>query len=244
MASRDSVLNELRQVATTKKRLTRSDFTLTNGTSGERSEVAVWEAPSPVVLREAANIRLVVVTVEEFQTAGNGNQGTFNLSNDIISQNNTADLVLYSDGSLANEDSIDFSNNSFKYTDGGNQERLHAHYVCGDPGILEIEKVAPRSKGGISDVVYDDATTLLHNRDQNNEPPSFDFDRPEEKVVPRKWELRLFADISAHPVEWDDSSEDNSQSTTATNAILHLPIKVASRDVAGLSDVVKRDIIR
>jgi len=244
MASKDSVLKELRQVATTKKRLTKSDFNLTNGTSGERSEVAVWEAPSPVVLREAANIRLVVTTVEEFQSSGNGNQETFNLSNDIISQNNTADLVLYADGSRVNEDSIDYSNDSFDYTDNNSQQRLHAHYVAGDPGILEIEKVTPRSKGGISDVVYDDATTLLHNRDQNDEPPSFNFDRPEEKVVPRKWDLRLYADISDYAVEWDDSGENNSQSTTATNAILHLPIKVASRDVAGLSDVVKRDIIR
>jgi len=244
MPSKKQVLQDLRDAATQKRYLTKSGFGLTNGTSGEWSEIASYDVVSPLVLRESAPIRLMLTTVEEFQTSGNGNQETFNLSNNIIQSPNTQDLVLYSDGSLAAEDSIDYSNDSFKYTDSGAQERLHAHYVARNPGMVELEVVAPRSKGGISQVVFDAPTALLHERDQNDEPPSFDFDSPVAKAVPRKWDLKLYADISDYPVEWDDSSEANSQSTTATNAIVQFPAKVASRDVPGLGDVVKRHIIR
>ena len=242
--SRKGVMQDLRDAATTKKRLRRADLTLTNGTSGERSEIASYKATTPLVLREQASIRMVVTTVEEFQTSGNGNQETFNLSNNIISTSNTVDLILYSDGNRVYEDSIDYSADSFDYTDSGAQERLHAHYVARNPGTIEIEKEAPGSQGRVSEVVYDNVTSLLHERDQNDEPPSFDFDMPEEKAVPRKWQLKIYADISDYPVEWDDSSESNSQSTTATNAIVSLPVKVASRDVPGLGQVVKRNIIR
>jgi len=237
------VMQDLAAAATTKKRLRKSDFSLSNGTGGEESTIATYDVETPLVLREQADIRLVLTTVEEFQTAGNGNQETFSLSNDIISQVNSADLVLYSDGSRTSPDSIDYANDSFDYTDGGNQERLHAHYVARDPGQVEIEKVAPRSQGRVSEVVYDDATSLLHERDQNDEPPSFDFDQPEAKAVPRKWQLRITLD-APYPAEWDDSSENNSQDTTATNAIVSLPTKVASRDVPGLGGAVKRHIIR
>jgi len=240
---RGEVLQALQRAATVNKRLTKSDFDLSNGTSGERSEIATYEATTPLVLREAADIRLILATVEEFQTAGNGNKETFDLSNDIISQNNTADLVLFSDGSRTQPDSVDYANDSFDYTDGGAQERLHAHYVARDPGQLEIEKRAPRRQGQISEVVYDEPSSLLHERDQNNEPPSFDFNSPEEKAVPRKWQLKVVYN-GPYPAEWDDSSEANSQSTTATNAILSLPVKVSNQDIPGLSGVVKRHIIR
>jgi len=243
MSASNDVMAQLGAAATAKSRLRKAQFTLSNGTANERTQVASFEAETPLVLREQADIRLMLTTVEEFQTSGTGSSETFNLSNNIIESPNTANLVLFSDGNRVQPGSVDYSNDSFDYTDGGSQERLHAHYVARDPVQVQIEKEAPRAQGNVTEVVWDGATSLFHERDQNQEPLSFDFDRPAAKAVPRKWDINIYAD-GPYPIEWNDEAEANSQSTVATNAIISLPVKVASTNVPDLSDAVKRHIIR
>lgn len=242
--TREAVLEDLRTVATQKRRLVKSDATLTGGTSGQRSKIAEWDIDAPIVLREAGDIRLALTVVEQFQGDGNaGNTETYNLSADLIQTPNTEDLVIFEGGTRAQPASVDYAANSFDYQAGANNY-VHAAYVAGDPGQITLEKEAPRSKGGISEIVFDAPAALIHRRDQNDQPPRFSFNVPEAKVVPRKWTLALYADIAAYDVEWDDSNTANSQGATAVNAIASFPTKVGSRDVPGLADTVKRHIIR
>lgn len=238
------VADALAAVPATTQRLRKADFTLTEDTSGSRTKIASYEAELPIAFRKDA-VRMVFVAVDQFQTNGTADDTeTFNLSNDIISTANTTDFVLYEEGTRVSEDSVDYAANSFDYTDDGTNNYLHAYYVPRNPVQIEIEKTAPKAQGAVSEVVYDDVTSILHERNQNKQPPEMDFNpnRPLEPVVPRKWTIDVYAD-GPIAFSWDDSDEANSKDTSAVNAVMSLPINRAQRDVQGLGDAVKQDII-
>ena len=237
-----AVIQRLQMTPATQQFLRWSDFDRFNGTSGERSLLMEYEAELPIAFREDG-MRLVFVVVEEFTTSGNGAQETFNLANDLIETVNTEDLVLFSDGSRARQDSVDYANNSFDYTDGGAAETLDAFYIVRDPVSVEIVKKAPRSQGNVEEVLFDEVTSLLHTRDQNQEPPAMDFqgDHPLTPVVPRKWKAQVYAD---GPVAFanDDSDTGTDNGVQAVNALLKIPINRAQEDVDGLTAAVRREV--
>jgi hypothetical protein len=243
MVSEKKVLERLAEVDSSNQRLRKSDFELTNGAAGQRTRIARFEAESPLALREGAPMRLMFVEVEEFTTDGTAdNTETFSLSQNLIETVNTADLVLFDDGAAVQPDAVDYANDSFDYTDGATGSTLHAYYVARDPVQVEIERVAPRAQGAVQDTVFDEATSLLHDRDQNKEPATFDFDHPLDSIVPRKWYIDVYAD---GPVgfDWNDDSTATPQGTEATNAIISVPVRRGKRDVDGLAQAVREHII-
>ena len=237
----NGIIQALDQTPASSTTLERDDFELTSGVSGRRVVIADYQAETPLMFRQAA-MRLAFVTVQEYQTDGSGNAQTFSLAHDIVESPNTGNFVLYSDGSRVSPDSVDFDADQFEYTDGGAQERLHAYYVARDPVQIQIERQAPRSQGKVSDVVYDDVTSLLHERNQNSEPPSIGGDHPLDFVVPRKWNVQVYA---KGPVEfaWTDDDEANPQGTRAPNAVLNIPVQKYTRDIPDLAQSVKQRII-
>lgn len=237
------MLETLKALPSTAQRLKRRDFDLTNGASGSRTKIASYTAESPLAFR-AGDVRLMFVTVEEFQTDGSGNTQTFNLSNNVISTANTTDFVLFEAGTRVQADSVDYAADTFDYTGPGSQEYLHACYVPRDPVEVEVQKTAPKAMGKVEEVIYDDATSILHERNQNKEPPELDFRgrTPLTPVVPRKWSIDIYQNGPV-PFEWDDSAEANSQGVTATNPVISLPVNRAKSDVEGLAQAVKEDII-
>jgi len=254
MVSRRNVVQALGQVPATSQRLKRQDFDLTNGTAGVRTKIASYQAESPIAFREEA-VRMMFVAVEQFQTDGSGNKQTFNLTHDILPTSNTTDFVLYEAGNRVQADAVDYAGDSFDYTGPGSQEYLHAYYVVRNPVQIEIEKSAPKSQGKVSEVIYDDTTSILHERNQHKEPPEMEFPDPEaatdpeeaadralKPVVPRKWTVDIYAE---GPVgfDWNDADTANSQGTTAVNAVVSLPVNRAQRDVENLAQAVKQSII-
>jgi len=243
MPSEQQIIQALRQTPSEGQRLRKDDFDLSNGQSGQRSRIATFEAESPLALRRDAPMRLMFIEVEEFTTDGTAdNTETFNLSNNLIETVNTTDLVLYNDGERVQPDAVDYGAESFDYTDAETGSTLHAYYVCRDPVKVEIERRAPRAQGAVQDVVFDDVTSILHERNQNKEPPQFDFDHPLDSIVPRKWYVDVYAE---GPVgfDWDDDGTNNPQDTEATNALLSLPVNRAKQDVPGLAQAVREHII-
>lgn len=241
--SRKKVVKQLASVPASNQFLKRADFDLSNGNPNQRSRIARYKAELPLALREDVPMRLMFVVQETFTTDGTaGNTETFNLANDLIESANTTDFVLYENANQVQPDSVSYTGDSFDYTDDATGNQLHAFYVARDPVQIEIEVAAPKSRGGVQKVVYDDATSLLHTQDQNKEPPQFDFDDPMEAVVPRKWTIDVYQD---GPVgfDWDDSDATNSDGTEAINAILSIPIRRAQNDVEGLSAAAKQAII-
>jgi len=243
MSDMDAAVEALASTPASQQRLKRQDFTLTNGTPNTRSKIGEYEAELPIVMRQDS-LRLMFVVQEQFQTDSNaGNQETFNLSNNIIESANTTDLVLYDSGNRVQPDSVDYGNDSFDYTNpDASADYIHAFYVARNPVKLSIEKASPSAQGGVNDVMYDDVSAILHERDQNQEPPSMDFDHPLDATVPRKWRVEIYQD---GPVgfDWDDSDAANSQGVTAVNAIISIPITRAKQDIEGLADAVKARIL-
>lgn len=237
-----NVMRRLRGTPAQNQKLRRTDFDLSAGTVGQRTRIARYQTELPIALRQDAPMRLVFVAREDFTTDGTAsNTETFTLSNDLIQTPNTADLILYEAGNRVQPDAVDYDADSFDYTDDGTNNTLHAYYVARDPVRVDVEKVSPKAQGSVSEVVYDDVTSVLHERDQNQEPPRFDFDtdaNPLAPVIPRKWYLDVYAE---GPVafDWDDDTDG----TTAVNAVLSLPIRRAEERVDGLSAAVKRDIL-
>jgi hypothetical protein len=244
----NNIVQRLAETPAQNIQLRRSEFTLSNGTAQQRTKIAEYQAETPLVLRADAPLRLVFVTVEQFQTPGDGSQTSYDLAHDIIESPNTQNFLLYEAGSRVQPDSVDYAGDSFTYTGPGSAEYLHAFYVVGDPVRIDIERQAPRSQGSVADVVYDDVTALLHPRDQNQEPVTFGDEgdtHPLDLAVPQKWRIEVYAtsDVSGLALAYDDSDTANSQGTTATNALLTVPVRKAAQNVDGLSQAVKRRII-
>ncbi|WP_435358447.1 hypothetical protein [Haloarchaeobius sp. DFWS5] len=221
--------------------LKRADFELTDGATNQRTKIASFKAKVPLVLREAA-MRLVFVVGEEFTADGTGNTETHNLSNELIDTPNTSSLELYSDGQRVQPDSVDYDANSFDYTDSGNDETLHAFYVARDPVKVSIERVAPKSQGRMADVVYDDVSAALHERNQTKEPPRMEFgEDPLKRVVPKDWKLEVYAD---GPVayRWDDSGLATNNGDVAVNAMMTIPVARSQKQIPGLSRAVRLNL--
>ena len=232
------MMQALASVPATEQRLRRSDFDLSNAAANQRSKIAEYEAEVPLFIREEP-MRLMFTTVESFQTDGSGAEQTFNLSNDLLDTDNTTDLVLYENGERVQPDSIDYSGDSFTYTGPGTVEDVHAHYVFRDPVQITVEKHAPAGQGNVSEVVYDDATSVLHERNQNKEPPTPSFARsPLQGIVPQKWTVEVYAEGPV-PVEFTEDTDG----TEAANAILRMPVNRAQKNVKGLGRAVKQDIV-
>ena len=244
----DQILTRLNDVPAATTQLRRGDFDLSNGTAQQRSKVAEYRAETPVFLRPNQPLRLAFATVEQFQTPGDGSQTSYNLNHNIIDTPNTENLLLYEAGDRVQPDSVDYAADSFTYTGPGSAEYLHAFYVFRGPVQIEIERQAPRSNGGLADVPLDEVTSLLHTRDQNQEPVTFDMDgsvHPLDLVIPQKWKIEVYAkgDVSGLEVAYDDSDTANPQGATARNALLTIPVRKAQRNVDGLAQAVKRRMI-
>lgn len=234
---KQEAIDALQELPSASQRLKKGDFNLLADVANKRTKIAEYEVGYPVAFR-ASSVRLMFAVHETKTTDGSGNSQTFNLANNLIDTANTTDLVLFSDGARVQPDSIDHANDSFDYTDGGAAENLDVFYVARDPVQIEVEKSAPRAQGNVGEVVFDDVTSMLHERDQNKEPPEMEFDRALEPVVPSDWTIDIYAEGPV-ALAWEDDAGD----VEAVNAVVSLPINRANQNVPGLSQAVKQDII-
>lgn len=245
--ARHDALERLQQSNLKQSNLTKGDFDLTADTANERTLIAEFEAPYPIVFREK-EIRLAVTVVESFTTTATADTETFNLSQDIANTANTQAFVLYTDGdgsgsgfNVVQPDSVDYDADTFTYTDSANAENLYAYYVARDPLKIELWKEKPGTTGSIGEMLYDDYTADFHVRNQNDEAPRMEFNKSKyQAVVPKDWKVRMYSD-GDYSLAWEDG---NSDGTTATNAIINFPAFRAPRNISGLSREVTQDIGR
>jgi hypothetical protein len=238
--SASNIINRLRQLPADKDRFTKAEFTLTAGTSGSRTKVADVKLDRPVALDQMREMELSLVAYETFDTSGGGSQETFNLSNDLVDSGLVADsVVLYSDGTLTDPDSVDYANDSIDYTDGGSVETLTVYYTAGDQASVEVEKEAPNNN---SEVVFSDDMGLIHRRDQNDDPLEFDLPLSQlQPVVPTDFRLKVYVD-APYEVAWAKDPDNSGSGDTATNGVINFPVIGAPRPVDGLGRAVRQDI--
>lgn len=233
------VLQQLEQVPSANQRLSsaQGDWTTSGNTKNELTKVAEFQAQRPLAIREGESADVHFVAYEEFTTDGTAsNTETFNLANDIIDADAIADdLVLFEGGSAVSADSVDYSANSFDYTDDGTANTLHAYYVVSDQALVDIRKVAPKN---VHETVKELDAGFANRRDQREDPVSFDFDHPLQGVVPTDWKVEVHID-APYAVQWADDSDS---AATADNLLLDVPIRRARDNIEGLEDVVKATI--
>ena len=241
--STQDVTNALRSVPASSTTLRRQDFTAQDATPGEKSLIAEHKANTPTVVRRDRGMRLAFTTVEQFTHGGTGVE-TFALSHDVMQTINTADVVVYLDGSRVGGSAITVDYDADEVdVDDSSGGTLHIYYVPRDAAEISVEIAAPGTQGRTTQVIYDDVTKLLHSRDQNQEPPELRGSEPLDFVIPRKWRLQVYADGPV-PFAFTDDHLGNPQDTEASNAMLKIPVRKASEDVPGLGDAVKRHFVR
>jgi hypothetical protein len=235
------VIKKLRQMAGDPTRLKRSEYDdFYDGTSGEKTLIASFKAPNPMVLRPDRPLRIVAPAFETFTTSGNGNSETFTFGNSITESPQSVDLILYADGSQEAEDSIDYANDTFDYTDDGTQQDLAVYYISDDDADLIIERQAPATNGSVSDRVFDTPLALMHQRDQNKQPRQFAVgESPLQRVVPTDWKINVYIDAE-YTTKFEDSANGG---TEAVNGLLSVPYKQGHREVDGLGTAVAHNIV-
>mgnify|MGYP000002912574 FL=1 len=236
-------LTALKEKGGRSKALGKSAFDLSDGTAGERTLVASREAQVPIRVREGPAARLAFVAGEEKTTNATADDTeTFSLSHNLVDSKNTENLILYAGGSRVQPDSIDYANDAFDYTDAGTETTLHAFYVARDPGVVTVEKVAPKTSSQMSETLTEDTTSGIADRDQNQNPVQFEFTDPYQGVVPANWSLNIYVD-SPFAVRWDDANLSTSNGDDATNALIDIPIVQYEGTVSGLGRAVKRSAL-
>lgn len=245
MPGNSDVMQALRSVPRQARKLRKADFTLSNGTANQKTEIARYTAPRPLAFREDKGMRLAVAVVEEFTTdTTGGNAETFNLSQNIIQSKATSDYVLYDEGTQVDPDSVDFDANTFTYSNpDASADTLDFFYIARDPGLLEIWKEAPKSSGDVRQKVFDDATSTLHELNQQKTPPDMDFRGESElkPVVPTDWDVVVYADLP-YAAAWDDSDTATDNGVKAVIPMLSIPVHQTSKNVPGLGRAVFMDI--
>lgn len=232
------LIKALQQMPATPDRLERRAFEQYNGEAGDRSLIASYEAPNPLVLRPDRPIRIALTAFDAITTDGSGEQ-TLSLTHSIVDSPQAADLYVFEDGDRVSFESIDYENDAFTFDDGGTATTIGAYYISDDDVDVEIEKQAPSTHGSVSERVFEDTLSLLHQRDQDEQPRYFDVgDSPLERVVPTKWKLNVYADGNYAVTFHDEETQSE-----ARNAILSLPYKQGQKDVEGLSRAVAHDTV-
>ena len=234
---RQEVMNALATVPTSNQRIAGSDWTYYSNETGTHTKIADYQANQPIAVREGVPADIHIVAYEEFTNSlGSSDQTTYNLSHNIVDADSVADdLVLYEDNSAVSADSVNYSGNSFDYTDSGGGSRLHAYYVVGTQAVLEFRKTAPKSH---YETMKEADAAILNRRDQSRDPAEFDFDHNLQGVVPTDWTIEVYLDAA-----WSfQQVDDQETSATADNLFLDVPIRRSAREIQGLSRLVTEAI--
>lgn len=220
----------LSQIPTATNRLSTSDFETSDSVAGERSRIATKLFRTAVAVQEGTTFDVDLVAYESFTTnATAGDTETFNLSNNLIDAASVADtFVLYENGTEVQPDSVDYSNDSFTYTDDATGNNLHVFYTAGDQAHVEVRKTAPN---GTYEILEEGDVGLINRRDQNKSPLEFDFDHPLQGVIPTDWRLDVYVD-GPYTIDWGiDTDGDGEDEAVASNQLLSVPIERSDRDI-------------
>ena len=225
-----AVMQTLQQVPRRETQITPSDWSFQGTVMNQKDLFAEFQVETAHRIVPGRPIDIHVPAHETFQTSGNGNQETFNLSYDLVDAPAVVDdVVLYSDGNAASEDSLDYDADSFDYTDGGTVEDLDVFYLVSDQAEITLRLQDPKNfqnepisvEGG-----------RLNLRDQGRDPVTFEPSQPLEGVIPTDYNLEWYINAG-----YSFAYEGNQTGATADNLMLHLPVYRASQEVQGLREL-------
>jgi hypothetical protein len=232
----EEIINRLREIDTEATTLSRANFEGSPyAADSDETAILEYKTDQPFALRNGARYRIVPVVRETFTTDGNNDQDTFNLSADIIDSDVSDDLVLYEGDQRVSEDSVDYANDSFDYTDNGTGDDLTAYYVSATQANLKLKKVGPGGSNGETLVRHD--AGLLNRRDPNRDPLTLELDAsPLQAVVPADYTLK-WTISGSYSAGWDPDTDPE-----PVNLIVSVPInRAVVEQVEGLASAVAVD---
>lgn len=237
--------------------LSDTDFTLSNGTSGEREKIAEFTPDAPLTFVKNEPLQMAFVYHEAFEHTGSGTaEATFSLSLDVYDTPVTDAVEVYADDTQLAEGDATPDDDEF-YVDYDADEvtvdvdtdvTIHVFYVARDPLEIEIVKEKGGTVNAIDQQVFSGSTAILHTQDQFDNGPTFGLNESVyQGFVPEKWTVKIYAKGSAYGIDWDDSDTDTSgnktvDDVTPTNAIIRLPVEKVSGQIPGLNEAVTKDV--
>jgi len=237
--SAQDFLAYLASIPTSRGTLSRGDFenTAHAGGSGETT-ILEHKARQPITLRNGARYRVAPVVRGTYTTDGTGGDTeTVSLSENLIESDVTEDLVVYKDGARVAPDSVDYSNDSFDFTDPDTNSTLTYYHVTDQQASLKIKKVGPG--GSVSETLVRHDAALINQRDPNRDPLEFDLNAsPVQGTIPKDWSLEV---TLSGPFNsgWSDSDP------APENFLVSMPIERSeTTDVEGLGSYVRSDSSR
>lgn len=232
------ILNTLRQTPTKTENIRTASFSWSTNTQGEETEVATYQTEVPLSFDPSRPFDLSLTAYETFTTDGTGgNTETFNLAHDLIDSEVVKDsLVLYEGDSRVQPDSVDYSGDSFDYTDDGTGNTLTAFYTSGEQALVEVEKVAPNN---VAETVWSGDIGMIHRRNHGKDPLYIEADATElSPVIPTDYEVRIKVN-APYTVGYSVDATDSGTETVATNALADVPVQAAPAPIDGLDREVR-----
>jgi len=141
--------------------------------------------------------------------------------------------VLYEGNTRVEADSVNYTADSFDYTDDGTNNVLHAYYAVGTQAEVTLRKVA---NNGTRDTITSFDSSLLNRRDQSKDPVTLDLNDLLKGVIPPKWRLQVLID-APFDLQWEDETDTDA---TAINAVMSIPSRRSEQKIPGLRRVIRQ----
>lgn len=241
-----SIIDRVRQTpgrsGTLSPQTLRDQATTSAATTTDRERIARFKATRPLVARGDKRFQVAVPAYESFTTDGTaGNTETFALAHSLIKQPNTENLVVWEAGTYvggeAALDAVDYTNNTFDYTDDGTANTLHVWYMSGADAALEIEKVA--SNDNNQQGLYSESLSLVHKTNQSEQPETPDVNEtPLNPAVSTDMHVDIYLNAD-YSFRWSDP---DGHGATPTNMLFSFPVDHKRQSIAGLSDKIALDM--
>lgn len=211
-------------------------------TTSSRTRIAKLKAKAPLMVRGEERFELTVPAYESFTTDGTaGNTETFTLSHDLIQTPNTENIVVWEGGTYVGNEAalgaVDYTNNTFDYTDDGTSNTLHVWYVTSNSAEFEVQKVS--SNGNVNQSLYAENLRLIHRTNLSEQPEDPDVEKtPLNPAIATDMEVEVYID-APFTFRWTDPNGDGAE---PTNLVFSFPVNHAKRQVPGLADAVSTDM--
>lgn len=214
-----------------------ADFDVSPGSNGKRTEVASYQAERPMALRNGFPVDLALMAFEQFSADGAAPE-TFNLSNDLIKSGATSEnVVVYVNGSKQTPAAVDYDANTVD-VDTAAGDDVGIYYAAGEQAQVAIEKEAPN---GTKEPLWSGEMSLLHKRDHDREPITFDLsDSYFQSVIPTDWKLKVYVN-APYVTRFEKDIDGDGNPERATNALLGLPYLGGRGRIDGLGKATRLD---
>lgn len=233
---RQAVVSELGH----KDHLSKSEFGVSPGSNGSRTKVAELQAGRPYAIENGKRVDLAFMAYEE-KTAAGGAPETFNLAHDLVESGATSDdVVVFVNGSEVEPAAVDYAADTVDVATNAD-DTVGFFYASGKQARIELQKTAPN---GTHEVLWTGDVSLLHARNHNKDPVTFELNQSFlQSVIPKDWKLELYVD-APYVTRFEKDVDGDGTPEKASNALLSIPVFGGSSEVDGLGAATRTDTAR